>query len=581
MVLLVAGIFGWNYADDPRVVSRVVPGVARSTTEAAGDFSLKQSSTQAGYVFRVIDGSITVVGSVDGYDISYEFGQIKADTGTLRTDINAIAQSTGTLGDLTQIKLDTGTLRTDLNAIKLDTGTLRTDLNAVKLDTGTLRTDLDAVALSTGTIHDNLGNHIATTTLNMNNFGLVNVSSLSINTYSAEKVSNGSFATSDNWVVGSFIIAGGSASLNGGNSSISQDCGLQTGILYTAQINIVSIDSGYAKIAFGNTVLDIPQSPGLYTFNSYATGNNNISVIVHTGLAHICFDYISVTEQLAGNIIFFDGTTIDSTGTIATDKLSLSSAAVTYLQKNEKASDSNLLDGNDSLYFSSVAYVQGIDNIVAQIRIDTASISGADLTQIRLDTGTLRTDLSTLAASTAPVAQIAQIKLDTGTLQDQLDQVAIDTGAIVASGIDTDCRISTGAVTDIEFNLTMGADAYLANSGIIPIPGAYWTATDSVTIIDVYAYANQTSTESSAWNVGVAHDNMSNAGYSDMITTTTAETGLWISSGTKNSPVTTPNITTLYPGQTIWLFCVKCPSAVGVVLPGNCGIKGRGKRTPR
>ena len=108
---------------------------------------------------------ITNVGKVDGYDLSAQFNLIGASIGSL--DSAGIAQ----------IKLDTGTLRTDLNTVAANFAAA--DL-AVGVDTGTLRTDLTTLALSTGAISgsDNLGNHIATTTLNMNTNLITGVASL-------------------------------------------------------------------------------------------------------------------------------------------------------------------------------------------------------------------------------------------------------------------------------------------------------------------------------------------------------------------------------------------------------------------
>lgn len=126
--------------------------------------------------------------------------QLQIDTGTIRTDVNAIAISTGSLKQLTTgystvgyvnglILGTTGfALQNDLITVKNDTGTLRTDLNFVKTDTGTLRTDLidetttrvaadyalgqstAAIALSTGTLVMKAGDTMT---------GVLNVSTLS------------------------------------------------------------------------------------------------------------------------------------------------------------------------------------------------------------------------------------------------------------------------------------------------------------------------------------------------------------------------------------------------------------------
>jgi hypothetical protein len=153
-----------------------------------------------------------------------DINQVKADTGTLRTDLSQVKTDTGTLRtDIAQVKLDTGTLRSDFAQLALSTGVLRTDINQVKSDTGTIRTDLSVLAISTGTLikksgdtmtgvlnvstlsfvarinfvdgtimtsttefsgagagaSDSLGSHIATMTLNMSNYPIVNISSMS------------------------------------------------------------------------------------------------------------------------------------------------------------------------------------------------------------------------------------------------------------------------------------------------------------------------------------------------------------------------------------------------------------------
>ena len=207
------------------------------------------------------------------------------------------------------------------------------ELLQVQQDTGTLRTALTALALSTGTISssgDNLGNHIATTTLNMSGFDITNIGN--------------------------------------GNYDIS------------AQFALISA----------------------------------------------------------------------STVTINATKLDISSAALTYLFKTEKAADSALFDGH----------------------LVTDFLTGTDLTQLKVDTGTLRTDINAIVLSTGSF-----LHLSGGTMAGAINMGSqnitnvgtINTFAVVdpATKLDANGAITGATKTKITYDakglVTAGADATTAD----------------------------------------------------------------------------------------------------------------------
>ena len=84
---------------------------------------------------------------------SVEGANIGASTATLRTDVNGLMVSTGTLqARFDTVGVSTAALRTDLNAVSQSTGTLLGQLGQVAASTATLRTDLTTLSISTGTL---------------------------------------------------------------------------------------------------------------------------------------------------------------------------------------------------------------------------------------------------------------------------------------------------------------------------------------------------------------------------------------------------------------------------------------------
>ncbi|MBI5574573.1 MAG: hypothetical protein HY919_08530 [Elusimicrobia bacterium] len=376
---------------------------------------------------NIVDNSEKLNGQTASYyATASDLSAVKLDTGTL--DTNKLNLSGGNLTgnvtanagilidgrdvgvdgtDLDNVKVDTGTLRTDLNAVKVDTGTLRTDLNAVKVDTGTLRTDLNA----------------------------------DISNLAAVKVDTGTLRT---------------------------DVDAKAGI---SDLNAVKVDTGTLRT-------DLTAET-----NSRTSGDNEIKI--STGILRN--EVITSTASL----VLVDRDLATSTGTLDTNKLDKSSATATYVFKSGdtmtgdlnsayKIIGSTVGDTNTKLYGdgSSLSGLPGggdmtkgvydfspANNIVdnsEKLNGQTASYyaTASDMNAVKVDTGTLRTDLNALDT---------QVSADTNTLRTDLYQTQLATGTNRTSI--TELEISTGTLlskTSAEANylkLSSATVTYLFKSG--------------------------------------------------------------------------------------------------------------------
>ncbi|MDD4156699.1 MAG: hypothetical protein PHY08_09025 [Candidatus Cloacimonetes bacterium] len=69
----------------------------------------------------------------------------------------------------------------------------------------------------------------------------------------------------------------------------------------------------------------------------------------------------------------------------------------------------------------------GLSSWVAQIALDTATIVGTDISDVKVDTGTLRTDLNAVKLDTGTLrTDLAAVKVDTGTLSDTIADLSFD-----------------------------------------------------------------------------------------------------------------------------------------------------------
>jgi len=85
---------------------------------------------------------------------------VRASTGTIQAQLNAVAASTGPISGL---QISTGTIQSQLNNVAASTGAIQTQLNNVAASTGTIQTQLNNVAASTGTIQSQVNNVAAST----------------------------------------------------------------------------------------------------------------------------------------------------------------------------------------------------------------------------------------------------------------------------------------------------------------------------------------------------------------------------------------------------------------------------------
>ena len=247
---------------------------------------------------------------------------------------------------------------------------------------------------------DNLGNHIATMTMDMNHWGIINVSSITVSTT----------ATQGMEVKGSIFNSGYRIF----SSSIQFDDG--TILTSTAIFSSSGVTGGYP--GFGGDNL-----------------GNHIATMTLDMAGFNIINVTNITTQFADVAI--------STNTLRTNldlKLDIASATVTYLFKNEQAIDSNKLDGLDS----------------------TAFATSADLSQVKQDTGTLRTDLN-IEISSRIISDMT-IGFATGTLDtNKLDKSSATATYVFKTGDTMTGTLAANAgltVTSGE-NLTISTNVYV------------------------------------------------------------------------------------------------------------------------
>ena len=322
--------------------------------------------------------TITLSGTVDGYDISTQFYKVMIDTQTLYLAIsssytanyNAIVS---TYNFLYQRDIDIG----------LSTGTLRTDLNVVKTDTGTLRTDLNTLALSTGSLPGTSFSHYkATATVDFDNNDLIN---------------------------------GGTGYFNYGDMNVLR----VSSITGKSPLNVLS-DMNLSNNDITNcvSITNLKTSTGIIQnhLNEVAQSTSPISLLQ------------SATGQLNTNLLEVK----NSTGILQTDlatevsnryladvSIGLTTATIQSNLNATNLSTGTLLDNTSAA--ATYVYRAG-DTITGTLNTSTITVSG----QITLKDGTIITSTSTLGDGTIDSA----VRVSTGAIQTQLNSVAFSTGGL-------------------------------------------------------------------------------------------------------------------------------------------------------
>lgn len=125
--------------------------IAASTATLRTDVIALQQSTGTLLTMFTGVGASTATLRTDVTAAQSALTNVGASTATLRTDITTLSASTATLRtNITAIGVSTNTLAGQITAIRASTSTLRTDITTLQTATGTLKAQIAAVAVSTG-----------------------------------------------------------------------------------------------------------------------------------------------------------------------------------------------------------------------------------------------------------------------------------------------------------------------------------------------------------------------------------------------------------------------------------------------
>ncbi|OQA91256.1 MAG: hypothetical protein BWY26_01089 [Elusimicrobia bacterium ADurb.Bin231] len=403
-------------------------GTVMTSTKTLASLSDNLGNHTATQDLNMNGKNITNAGLVDGYDISGQFGEVATSTNALNTSINELALSTGAIqNDVNEVAFSTGPLRDNITALEVSTGTLLdkssatvtylykneqandserlggygygyyattaslydivqdtitlgSDLYAVKTDTGTLHDDLTteiaarialdfAIGNDTGTLRSDINKIIVSTGDFVKKTGDTMTGELSVSTLNV--ISQISFAD------GSIITSSSTLGDNLGNHTATQDLNMNG-----KNITNTGLVDGY----------DISAQ-----FGDVAGSTNSLKVMVNElGLSTGALSGDMEAISMSTSTLREDITTLAmSTGTL----LDKSSATLTYLFKNETASDSMKLGGYEYEYYATTASIY-------EIGVDTGILSN-DVYALKMDTGTLRTDMDVLAFSTGTLLSTA------------------------------------------------------------------------------------------------------------------------------------------------------------------------------
>ncbi|MFH1541313.1 MAG: hypothetical protein ABID79_05650 [Elusimicrobiota bacterium] len=258
-----------------------IPG----TLSLAGDLSQDTVGT-----YQIIDSTIATADIADGaitpskisigqsYDIKVSSASYADFAGSASGAVDA------------ECRASTGTLRTDLNAVALSTGTLRTELvlidNEIKVSTGILRTDVYNLQLATGVLN--------TSKLN-----------LSGGTMTGEII--GSTITLSGKMTATKYYGDGSALTGVEAIAIDKDCRASTGTL-RSDLNAVALSTGILR----TDVYDLQLATGIFVAkNTVNNSDENPALkILQTGATNAILIQQTATVpaiQVTGGGLLFAG----------------------------------------------------------------------------------------------------------------------------------------------------------------------------------------------------------------------------------------------------------------------------------
>ena len=415
-------------------------GVTFSTAAiVSGKFSDERVSITTGAFYGGFNGADQLVAldgagkllALDGSALlnvnSGEFSAVSTATSSLRTDLSALAVSTGPLtgyanwntaygwGDhgaagyaaaasLNGIAASTGTLTVNLAAVAFSTGAITIQVNNVAASTGTITVNLAAVALSTGPL---TGYPNWNTAFGWGNHGAAG--------YAAAASLNGIAASTGTITVSLAAVA------------------LSTGAI-AAQVNNVAASTGTLTVNLAAVALSTGSISA--QVNSVAASTGTLTV----NLAAVAPSTGAITTQV--------NDVAASTGTLTVNlaAVALSTGAIAA-QVNNVAASTGTLTVN-----------------LAAVALSTGAIA-AQVNDVASSTGTLTMNLAAVALSTGAITtQVNNVAASTGTLTLNLAAVVLSTGPLANSGSWSGALSVGGAFSRPVKTLTMADSGYILTS---------------------------------------------------------------------------------------------------------------------